>query len=122
VRAGIQELSVKGDIIVAEGFYEIKFAGSDGTGSGVIVLKDGRLVGTDGRLDYDGTYAVTGLGQVQANIRCTSRPGRGFLQRPPFEMSATFLAGGSTPITLPGFGSPLGSPLDATISYMRGLS
>ena len=107
---------------MAEGIYQIEFNGTSGTGLGVIVLIGGRVVGTDGRLDYDGTYAVTGLGQVQANIRCTSRPGQGFAQRPPFEMSATFLAAGSTRITVPGFGSPLGSPLNATISYMRGLS
>jgi hypothetical protein len=103
---------------VPEGIYQIEFKGTSSTDLGVIVLIGGGVVGTDGRLDYDGTYAVTGLGQVQATIRCTSRPGQAFVQRPPFEMSATFPAGGSTPITLPGFGSPL----DATISYMRGLS
>jgi hypothetical protein len=34
MRAGIQELSVKGETIVAEGFYEIKFEGQAGTGLG----------------------------------------------------------------------------------------
>jgi hypothetical protein len=31
MRAGIQELSVKGETIVPEGFYEIKFEGQAGT-------------------------------------------------------------------------------------------
>jgi hypothetical protein len=105
---------------VAEGIYEIKFAGPDSTGPGVIVLKDGRVVGTDGRVDYDGTYVVAGLGQVQANIHCTARPGQSFVQDGPFYV--TFLATGSTRITVSGSGSPLGSPLDANISYLRGLS
>jgi hypothetical protein len=53
--AGIQELSVKGGATVSEGFYKIEFAGPVGNGSGGIVLKDGRLVGTDGGVDYAGT-------------------------------------------------------------------
>jgi hypothetical protein len=40
---------------VSEGFYKIEFAGPVGNGSGGIVLKDGRLVGTDGGVDYAGT-------------------------------------------------------------------
>jgi hypothetical protein len=39
MRAGIQELSVKGETIVPEGFYEIKFEGQAGVGLGVIVLR-----------------------------------------------------------------------------------
>ena len=40
MRAGIQELSVKGETIVLEGFYEIKFEGQAGTGLGVSCLRE----------------------------------------------------------------------------------
>ena len=76
MRAGTQELFVKGETIVPEGFYRIKIKGRAGSGEiGAIVFKGGRVAGTDGRVDYAGTYALTGLDQVQANIHCTVRPG-----------------------------------------------
>jgi hypothetical protein len=75
VRVGIQELFVKGEIIVHEGIYKLEFAGPAGSGLGVIVLVDGRVVGTDGSVDYDGAYAITGFGRVQASIRAV-RPVR----------------------------------------------
>jgi hypothetical protein len=126
MRAGIQELSVKGETIVPEGFYEIKFEGQAGVGLGVIVLKGGRVVGTDGGVDYAGTYALTGLNQVQANIHCTVRPGTPLVtgkdpQPYPYSFKlppTTFPAGGSGSIG----GEVFGSPVIVDISYVRGLS
>ena len=126
MRAGIQELSVKGETIVPEGFYEIKFEGQAGTGLGGIVLKGGRVVGTDGGFDYVGTYALTGLNQVQANIHCTVRPGTPLVtgkDPQPFPYifklpPTTFPAGGSGRIG----GEVFGSPVIVDISYVRGLA
>src|SRR5688572_24384460 len=108
-----------------EGFYKIEFAGRAGAGSGVIVLMKGRVVGTDGGVDYDGTYALTGIGgQVQAQIRCTVRPGTelvtGIGPQPnpySFNVTATFPAAGSGRIMVP---TQYGT-VDADIRYLRPL-
>jgi hypothetical protein len=127
VRAGIQELSVKGETIVPEGLYRIKIKGRAGSGEiGAIVFKGGRVAGTDGRVDYAGTYALTGLDQVQANIHCTVRPGTPLVtgkdpQPYPYSFKlppTTFPAGGSGSIG----GEVFGSPVVVDISYVRGLS
>ena len=111
---------------MADGLYEIKFEGQAGTGLGDIVLKGGRVVGTDGGVDYVGTYALTGLNQVQTNIHCTVRPGTPLVtgkDPQPFPYSfklppTTFPAAGSGRIG----GEVFGSPVIVDISYVRGLA
>jgi hypothetical protein len=124
--AGIQDIArLTGEAIMPEGFYKIEFAGRAGAGSGVIVLMKGRVVGTDGSVDYDGTYALTGAGgQVQADILCTVRPGTELVtgvgpQPKPysFDVTAIFPVAGSKRITVP----TRYGPVDANISYLRGL-
>jgi hypothetical protein len=86
MRVGIQELSVKGEAIVSEGIYRIETKGQAGPGEvGCVVLKGGRIAGTDGKVDYVGTYVCAGLmGMVQANIRGTVHPGTTLVTgRPP---------------------------------------
>jgi hypothetical protein len=113
--------------VVAEGIYEIKFAGPDGTGSGVIVLKDGRLVGTDGGVDYAGTYTRPGFfGAIRADVVCTVHPGTKLvmgggpqLYPDTFPVTATFPLTGSGPLAV---ALPPGSPpVTANISYLRPL-
>ncbi len=117
MRAGIQELSVKGETTVHEGIYKLEF--KDPPSLGVIMLIGGRIVGTDGVFSYDGTYDVIEFGKkVQAEIRCTPRLENCFVQQP-FDVNRTFLASGSTPITV----TPPGLPtVDVDVIYMRGLS
>jgi hypothetical protein len=125
VRAGIQELSVKGETIVHEGIYKLELKGGAGSALGVIVLIGGRVVGTDGGVDYDGTYTLTGLGQVQASIRCTPRADACLVtgegpQPAPFDVTETFPARGSKRIKVLAW--QFCSPVDVDISYMRPLS
>ncbi|MEJ0022893.1 MAG: hypothetical protein WDN76_05220 [Alphaproteobacteria bacterium] len=59
-----------------EGLYKVDFVGRAGSGLGVIVLMDGKVIGTDGEVDFDGTYSLAGgPGVVHADIQCTVRPG-----------------------------------------------
>jgi hypothetical protein len=124
---GIQDIARLKETVMPEGFYKIEFAGPAGTGSGVIVLMKGRVAGTDGGADYNGTYALTGTGgQVRADIRCTIHPGAEFVMgggpqfyARSFSVTATFPAAGSGPITVT---MPPGSPpVTAGIRYLRGL-
>jgi hypothetical protein len=110
---------------VHEGIYKLELAGQAGSALGVIVLMGGRVVGTDGDVDYDGTYALTGFGQVQANIRCTPRPGTTLVtgegpHPPPYNVTETFPALGSKRIKV--LAGQFRRPVDVDISYMRGLS
>ena len=90
------------------------------------MLKGGRVGGTDGGVDYAGTYALNGLNQVQANIYCTVRPGTPLVtgkDPQPFPYSfklppTTFSAAGSGRIR----GEVFGSPVIVDISYAHGLS
>ena len=65
MRAGIQELSVKGETIVHEGIYKLELKDRAGSALGVIVLIGGRVVGTDGGVDYDGTIPSPGLARFR---------------------------------------------------------
>lgn len=120
-----QEIArLRGEVVMPEGIYKIEFAGRAGTGLGVLVLTDGRIVGTDGGVDYDGTYAPSG-NQVQAAIRCTVRPGTELVMgvRPQahaysFDLSAAFPAGGSGRINVP---TPFGASVVVDIAYLRPL-
>jgi hypothetical protein len=112
---------------VPEGIYKLETKGPAGSSSGIIVLKDGRIVGTDGGVDYAGTYARTGFcGPVQADIVCTVHQGTTLvmgggpqLYPSSFSVTATFPVTRSGPlaVTMPP-GSP---PVTANISYLRPL-
>lgn len=109
---------------MTEGIYQINFAGSAGEGTGVLVLTNGRIVGTDaGGVDYDGTYQANAL-STDASIRCTVRPGTELVTGVPaqsqaysFDINATVPPGGSG-VTI--VKTPFGD-VRVNIRYLRSL-
>ena len=61
-----------------EGIYAIYFTGRVGSGSGLLLLKNGVISGADiaGGI-YDGSYTLEGMGALNANVRLTLPPGEG---------------------------------------------
>lgn len=59
-----------------EGIYAIYFTGRVGSGSGLLLLKNGVIAGSDiaGGI-YDGSYTLEERGALNANVRLTLPPG-----------------------------------------------
>jgi hypothetical protein len=115
-----------GEPEMIEGMYEVKFVGSDGDGLGVIVLMDGRVVGCDGGVDYDGTYQPTGLdNRVKAEIQCKVRPGAELVTGVPAQ--STPYSFGIT-VEFPARGAASGQvmtpfgPVNVSMTYLRELN
>ena len=59
-----------------EGIYAMYFTGSVGSGSGLLLLKNGIIAGADSAGGiYDGSYTVEEMGTVNMNVRLTLPPG-----------------------------------------------
>lgn len=64
-------------VTVNEGLYRVSFATQFGQGSGVVVLKDGKILGGDSMMAYSGDYSVSS-DKLNASIKVrphTNQPG-----------------------------------------------
>jgi hypothetical protein len=107
-----------------DGLYQIQYEGAQGQGTGVVLLTNGKILGSDGGVDYDGTYVLRPPNNiVSARIKCTVHPGielvTGFPARETiydFSIAAEFPAQGSNTVLVYG---PDGAPIVVSINCLR---
>ncbi len=108
------------------GMFKFDFEGAAGTGLGVLVLTQGKVFGSDGAVQYDGTYepSSTKDGYVDARVKMTVPPGTELVQGVPaqpmqysFEVQAQFAARGTTTTRIL---TPFGE-VEVTMSFIRDL-
>jgi DNA-binding transcriptional regulator YiaG len=107
-----------------EGMYKFAFQGAAGNGLGVLVLSRGKVFGSDGGVQYDGTYEPNDSrpGHVDVRLHLTVPPGVPLVQGVPpqpvaynFDLGCSFPARGSAPIALQ---TPFG-PVNVQVEFIR---
>lgn len=114
----------KEDSAMPEGMYKFSFVGTTGTGLGVIILERGRVFGSDGAVQYDGTYepSTDRRGYVSVHVHLTVPPGVPLVQGVPaqpmsygFDIDCAFASRGTTPVSVQ---TPFG-PVQGHIAFLR---
>ena len=112
------------DPAMAEGMYKFDYQGTTGSGLGVMVLSRGRVFGSDGGVQYDGTCepSRTQPGYVDVHLHLSVPPGVALVQGVPpqtmsygFDLACSFAARGSTSVNV---ATPFG-PVLAQITFLR---
>lgn len=114
----------KEDPSMYEGMYRFDYQGKEGTGLGVMVLARGRAFGSDGGVQYDGTYqpSTARPGYVDAHLHLTVPPGVPLVQGVAaqavaygFDLNCSFAARGVTAV---GIETPFGL-VEAQVTFLR---
>lgn len=115
-----------GDASTYEGMYSISFRGPEGFGTGILVLRGGRVFGSDGVVSYDGHYEPnpTKTDHLDVSLRLTVPAGVGLvLKRGPqpagywFDLHASFPAHDNSTFKMD---TPFGA-VQVTVSYLRSI-
>lgn len=109
-----------------DGMYAINFVGKSGQGNGVIILTGGLVFGSDGGVQYDGTYepSSTQPGKVDVHLKLTVPPGVWLVQGVPaqpveyrFDIDCTFAPGTTSTVKIQ---TPFG-PIQVKIEFLRAI-
>ena len=116
----------KGNPMLYDGMYLVKYTGRDGEGATVLVFIDGIVFGHDGGVQYDGAYAPSPneSGSMDLQLCLTVPPGVALVQGVPaqpaeyrFEIRIRLPARANAPINVQ---TPYG-PVVGQLSFLRPL-